>query len=41
MNEDLERYFGATHSYTSSWRKVAKVSHHATLSQVVIWLRVV
>jgi hypothetical protein len=31
-----------TYSYASSWRQVAKVSHHAvTVSQGFIWLRLV
>ena len=33
---------GETYSYASSWRQVAKVSHHAvTVSQSFIWLRLV
>lgn len=37
----LTREFeGETYSYASSWRQVAKVSHHAvTVSQRFIWLR--
>jgi hypothetical protein len=42
MSEAGEGVEGETYSYTSSWRQVAKVSHHAvTVSQGFIWLRLV
>jgi hypothetical protein len=42
MNEAGQGAEVETYSYTSSWRQVAKVSHHAVaVSQGHIWLRLV